>query len=204
MDDYLIRFGFGSPTGIDISHEGEGFVPTPDWKKQKKKEPWYIGDTYHLAIGQGDLSVTPIQLAIAESTVVNGGTRITPHIVTSVTDIHGKEIQKVDPSPKSNNVIDSANAATVRSGMRMTVESGSARSILADLKGNNGQPIESAGKTGTAQTGHGDSTHAWYVGYAPYDNPQILVVVLAEEGGEGFSTAAPVAGEMFKAFFRDK
>jgi len=204
MDDYLIRFGFGSPTGIDISHEGEGFVPTPDWKKQKKKEPWYIGDTYHLAIGQDDLSVTPIQLAIAESTVVNGGTRITPHIVTSVTDIHGKEIQKVDPSPKSNNVIDSANAATVRSGMRMTVESGSARSILADLKGNNGQPIESAGKTGTAQTGHGDSTHAWYVGYAPYDNPQILVVVLAEEGGEGFSTAAPVAGEMFKAFFRDK
>lgn len=204
IDEYLTRFGFGSPTGIDIPHEGEGFVPTPDWKKQKKKEPWYIGDTYHLAIGQGDLSVIPIQLAIAGSTVVNGGTRITPHIVTSVTDRNGKEIQKVDPPSKLNNVIDSANAEIVQSGMRMTVESGSARSVLADLKGTHGNPIESAGKTGTAQTGHGDLTHAWYVGYAPYDNPQILVVVLAEEGGEGYATAAPVAGEMFKAFFKDK
>lgn len=204
MDDYLKRFGFGSPTGIDLPHENDGFVPTPEWKKQKKKEPWYIGDTYHLAIGQGDLSVTPIQLAIAQSIVANGGKKITPHLVTSITDNQGKEIQKVNPQPDSDSVIDSAHTAIVRDGMRMTVVSGSARSILSDLKGNDGQPIDSAGKTGTAQTGHGDTTHAWYVGYAPYDNPQILVVVLVEDGGEGFSTSAPIAGDMYKTFFDKK
>lgn len=204
IDEYLTRFGFGSITGIDLPHENNGFVPTPDWKKQKKKEPWYIGDTYHLAIGQGDLSVTPIQLAIAQSTVVNGGKKIVPHIVTSVTDLNGKVIQKINPAPSADNVIDDQNGAIVRAGMRMTVESGSARSVLSGLKGNNGQLIESAGKTGTAQTGHGDTTHAWYVGYAPYDDPQILVVVLVEEGGEGYSTSAPVAGDMFKAFFKDR
>lgn len=202
IDTYLKKFGFGSPTNIDLPNESSGFVPTPDWKKQKKHESWYIGDTYHLGIGQGDLGVTPLQLVVAESALINGGSIITPHLANKIVDINGQTVKTIDTQTRSQKIIDQNNLAVVQAGMRQTITSGSGHSTLGNLTGQDGQPIQSAGKTGTAQTGHGDTTHAWYVGYAPYDHPQIMVVVLVEEGGEGFSTAAPVAGDMFKAFFQ--
>lgn len=202
MEEYLKKFGYGEFSGIDLPGERNGFVPNPEWKKKIKKEPWYIGDTYHLGIGQGDISVTPIQMAVALSAIANDGSIVTPHLVNKIETVEGVEVQKIDAKVKREKIVDSVNLQTVREGMRQTVESGSARSING-LTGLNGQIIESAGKTGTAQTSKSDTTHAWYIGFAPWQDPKIAVVVLVEDGGEGFSTALPVASQMLKTFFRD-
>lgn len=201
IEEYLKKFGFGSKTGIDLYGESEGFVPNANWKKEKKKEPWYIGDTYHLAIGQGDLLVTPIQLASAISTIINGGNLITPHLGNKVLDVNNNEIKKIINSMRAEKIISQNNLTVVSDGMKQTVESGSARS-LQDLTGLNGQKISTGGKTGTAQSNNKDKTHAWFVGYAPADNPEILVIALIEEGGEGHTAAIPVAKEMLRAYFK--
>lgn len=201
MEEWLLKFGFYAKTNIDLPSEVKGFVPNPSWKKEKRKEPWYIGDTYHLAIGQGDLSVTTIQLATAMSVIVNGGNLVTPHLGNKVIDVDNKEIKKITRVLKSENIASRNNLTTVKEGMMQTVESGSAQN-MKDLTGQSGQKISSGGKTGTAQSNNKDKTHAWYVGFAPADDPQILVVVLVEEGGEGHTSAVPVAKEMLRVFFK--
>lgn len=201
IEEWLLKFGFYAKTNIDLPSEAKGFVPNPSWKKEKKKEPWYIGDTYHLAIGQGDLSVTTVQLATAMSAIVNGGNLVTPHLGNKVIAADNKEIKKITRGVKSENIASQNNISTVKEGMIQTVESGSAQNIK-DLTGLDGQKISSGGKTGTAQSNNKDKTHAWYVGFAPADDPQILVVVLVEEGGEGHTSAVPVAKEMLRAFFK--
>jgi len=185
ITSYASLFGFGAPTGIDLPNEAGGFLPSKEWKEQTKGERWYVGDTYHLAIGQGDLLVTPIQMAVALSVVANGGTKYKPHVTRAVDN------QIVLPEGVA--LPDSIRTAieVVRQGMRQTVTSGSARRL-------NALPVTSAGKTGTAQIGGTEETHAWFTGFAPYDNPEISVVVLIEEGGEGSSTAVPVAENIFK------
>ena len=201
MEEWLKKFGFDSKTNIDLTGEAEGFVPNPNWKKEKKKEPWYIGDTYHLSIGQGDLSITPIQLATAMSTIVNSGNLVTPHLGNKIIDVNNKEIRKIAGALKTEKIVSQNNLNVVRDGMRQTVESGSAKN-LQNLTGLNGQKITSGGKTGTAQSNNKDKTHAWFVGFAPADNPEILVAVLIEEGGEGHTAAVPVAKEMLRAYFK--
>lgn len=185
ITSYARLFGFGTPTGIDMPSEADGFLPSKEWKEETKGERWYVGDTYHLAIGQGDLLVTPIQIAVALSTVANGGTKYEPRVAQVV---GGQVIL-----PKGTVLPDSLKEAikVVRQGMRQTVVSGSARRLSA-------LPIAVAGKTGTAQIGGTEATHAWFTGFAPYDNPEIAVVVLIEEGGEGSSTAMPVAENIFR------
>lgn len=183
--EYAKFFGFGEKTGIDLTGEADGFLPSKDWKEETKGERWYVGDTYHLAIGQGDLLVTPIQIAAALSIVANGGTKYTPHLVTAVDD---QEVYLANET-LSLNLKESIDV--VRQGMRQAVTSGSAIRL-------NSLPITSAGKTGTAQIGGTDETHAWFTGFAPYENPEIAVVVLIEEGGEGSSTAVPVVENIFR------
>lgn len=178
-------FGFGTATGIDLPSEGNGFLPSKDWKETAKGERWYVGDTYHLAIGQGDLLVTPIQMAVALSAVANGGTKYQPHVARAI-DEQIILPQGTSLSPALKDAIE-----IVREGMRQTVIEGSARRL-------NSLSIPVAGKTGTAQIGGTEETHAWFTGFAPYDNPEIAVVVLIEEGGEGSSTAVPVAENIFK------
>lgn len=182
---YAALFGFGKPTGLDLPSEADGFLPSKDWKEKTKGERWYVGDTYHLAIGQGDLLVTPIQMAAALSAVANGGTKYTPHVVLSTDEM----AVKISSEKLPEAVIESL--STVRSGMRQCETSGSGRRLGL-------LPITSAGKTGTAQIGGTEETHAWFTGFAPYENPEIAVVVLIEEGGEGSSTAIPVAEDVFK------
>ncbi len=187
----LTRFGFGARTGIDLP-DGAGLLPTPAWKERTRGEAWYIGDTYHVSIGQGDLRVTPVQLARATGAIANGGRLVVPHLARRITGADGATIEEIRPAATPIG-IPPDDLAIVRRGMREAVVSGSSRA-LGDL------PIAVSGKTGTAQVGNG-KTHAWFTGYAPTDNPELVITVIVEEGGEGSSVAVPVAKELFAWYF---
>ena len=181
LTEWMRKFGLGARTGIDLPSEAVGFVPSEAWKKEAKGEPWYIGDTYNLSIGQGDLLVTPLQIARVTAAVANGGTLVTPHLV--------------DGTKTMTSTVEASSDVwkTVQLGMRDCVTLGSCRA-LASL------PVAMAGKTGTAQWHSEKPYHAWFTGYAPFENPEIVVTVLIEEGGEGSSFAVPVAGEIIRAW----
>ena len=194
INDYAKRFGFGQTTGIDLPGERSGFLPTKQWKKETKGESWYVGDTYHLAIGQGDILVTPIQLANMMSVFANGGTLYKPQIVKSVTNSMGESVYEYFPEKINEKVASRKNINAVRRGLRDTVLYGSARSLLT-------LPVTSAGKTGTAQVGGDKEPHAWFAGFAPYENPEIVLVVLVENGISGGMSATPVFREVMNWYF---
>ncbi len=181
LTQWMRTFGLATKTGIDLPGETTGFVPSEDWKKQTKGEPWYIGDTYNLSIGQGDLLVTPVQMARVTAAVANGGTLVTPHVIQG------------DPAPMSSISVSSTVWQTVQLGMRDCVTYGSCRALSS-------LPIPVAAKTGTAQWNSNKPTHAWSIGFAPFDHPRIVVTVLLEEGGEGSSYAIPVVGDVMRAW----
>ncbi|HPN96733.1 MAG TPA: penicillin-binding transpeptidase domain-containing protein, partial [Candidatus Moranbacteria bacterium] len=193
MKKYENMFGFGQVTGIDIPGESDGLIPDENWKQEKIKEKWYIGDSYHASIGQGFVTATPLQLTNYVAAIANGGTLYTPRIVNRIKKINGEEIS-VSAKVIRKNFISSEAMKVVREGMRQTVTSGTAQT-LKNL------PVEAAGKTGTAQFGTEDKTHAWFVSFAPYDNPTIAMVVLVEGGGEGHSSAVPVTREVYDWYF---
>jgi penicillin-binding protein 2 len=197
MKKYENLFGFGSPTGIDLLGESSGFIPDEKWKEDNKGEKWYIGDSYHAAIGQGDVTVTPLQLANYTAAIANGGTLYSPKIVNHIRSGDGVD-RFVEPEIIRKNFVNQNVLNIVREGMRQTVTEGSARSL-------NQLPVAVAGKTGTAQFGSNEKTHAWFISFAPYDNPEIAMIVLVEGGGEGSSTAVPVTKEVLDWYFsRDK
>ncbi len=189
LKEYGQRFGLGQVTGIDLPGETTGLLPDPDWKKRVKKTPWYIGDTYHMGIGQGDVLVTPLQIVRAVATIANGGTLYHPQLVHEVKDTNGQTV--LNNQPVVQDSIDGASniLRIVREGMRKTVTDGTAR-LLNDL------PIAVAGKTGTAQFEQKDRTHAWFVGFAPYESPSIAIVVMVEGGGDSYTVALPIAKEI--------
>jgi len=191
---YARLFGLGAVTGIDLPGERPGFVPTAEWKEQVKKEPWYIGDTYHFAIGQGDVIVTPLQVANYTAAIANGGTLYQPYLVSKILDSDNKVIKETAPTVIRSNFIDPSNIKIVQEGMRETITSGSARSL-------NTLPVAVAGKTGTAQWSTKKSPHAWFIGFAPYDKPQVAIMVLVEEGVEGSTIAAPIAKDILNWYF---
>ena len=192
---YAELFGLNALLGIDLSSEKPGFLPTKEWKEVTKQERWYVGDTYHLAIGQGDLRVTPLQVAGYTSVFANGGTLYRPTLLSRYLDQQNKqevlnksEIIRADfISEKSLNI--------VRQGLRQAVTIGSAK-ILNSL------PVTAAAKTGTAQWGEGKIPHAWFTCFAPYNNAEIVVTVLVEEGIEGSGITARVANEFLNWYFR--
>ncbi|MBI2476750.1 penicillin-binding protein 2, partial [Candidatus Uhrbacteria bacterium] len=192
MMDYARAFGLGSQTQIDVPAEQSGFLPSAAWKLEVKGEPWYVGDTYHVAIGQGDILVTPIQMAMVTAVFANGGTLYTPQIVDHYTvgerthDIPPRELRE---RPVSQEVI-----RVVREGLREAVTRGSARR-LASL------PVAVAGKTGTAQWHTERKPHAWFTGFAPFENPEVVVTILVEEGGEGSAVAVPLAHDILSWWF---
>jgi penicillin-binding protein 2 len=189
IDKYYALFGIGKKLGIDLPNEADGFLPTPQWKKQARGVEWYIGDTYHVSIGQGDLLVTPLQVAEWTAAVANGGTLWVPRVADAFVDDSGKVVQTIAPEAIRTNLVPDKNLQVIREGMRGTVTYGSAQSLKTAL-------VNVAGKTGTAQWATGKANHAWFTGFAPYEDPQIVVTVLIEEGGEGSSTAVPVAHEI--------
>lgn len=191
---YGAEFGFGKKLGIDLPAESNGFLPTPDWKETVKNDRWYIGDTYHLAIGQGDLLVTPLQIAVMTASFANGGTVYQPHIVKAI--INGDQINPVKPQIISQNVFSPVNVDIVRQGLREAVTYGSASSL-------NSLGVTMAGKTGTAQWTADPKKlpHAWFTGFAPYEKPEIAITVMIEEGGEGSSVSVPVAKQFTDWYF---
>ncbi len=183
LSEWMRRFGMGTKTGIDLPSEAEGFVPSKEWKEQTQGERWFVGDTYNLSIGQGDLLVTPLQVALYTAAIANGGTLLRPHVVKR--DQENTRVQQIT---------EPAFIGVVRSGMRENVTYGSGRS-LSDL------PFAAAGKTGTAQWHREKNNHAWFTSFAPFEKPEIVVTVLLEEGGEGSSVAVPVAKRILRAWW---
>lgn len=193
--DYLKKFNFGKLTNIDLLNEKSGFIPTPEWKEREKQESWYPGDTLHLAIGQGDLLVTPLQIALLTSFFAANGNIYQPHLVKEIFTNETKKI--IQPQKIVSDIIKPTNIDLVRMGMKAATSWGSARS-LANL------PIETAGKTGTAQVSGNKSPHAWFTVFAPFTNPEIVLTIIIENGGEGSSTAIPVANEVLNWYFSKK
>ncbi|MBI2483634.1 penicillin-binding protein 2 [Candidatus Uhrbacteria bacterium] len=192
---YFHQFGLGSKTGIDLPNEAYGFVPSPTWKLQTKKEQWYIGDTYHIAIGQGDLLVSPLQVNLYTAYFANGGMNFIPHVVKNIQQAGSMEhAVEIAPRMYKKDILPDSAMQTVREGLRQAVLSGSARR-LSLLR------VPAAGKTGTAQWQTGKDPHAWFTGWAPFDDPDIVVTVLIEEGEEGSKSAISAAHDFFTWYF---
>ncbi|MBI1971529.1 MAG: penicillin-binding protein 2 [Candidatus Wildermuthbacteria bacterium] len=193
IKQYLEKFGWNEPTGIDIPGEGKGILPTID-------KNWRLGDTYHFSIGQGPFAVTPLQVATAISAIANGGKLMEPHVVKSIVDSEKNPVQEFQPQVKSENFVDPANVEIIKKGMRQTVTAGSATGFLDRI------PVKVAAKTGTAQTGRKtwngkDYLYSWTVAFAPYEDPEIVLVVVVEDIVEGRVAALPVVRDAFQWYF---
>jgi penicillin-binding protein 2 len=209
LAQYARGCGLGRATGIDLDHERQGLIPTSAWKRERFNEAWYPGETLSISIGQGFNLVTPLQMAVFTAAIANGGTLFRPRIVTTIKNVYGHGVEKIDPEiiggiPAGKKTLD-----LVRQGMINVVEGdrGTARSIRI-------KQVEMAGKTGTAQvfsrkTGEKFDNkkqvktlqdHAWFVCYAPAQNPVIAISVIIEHGEHGSSAAAPVAGTLVKKY----
>jgi penicillin-binding protein 2 len=180
-----LKMGFGNLTGIDLPGEKKGVVPTREWKRGKKNEAWFDGDTANISIGQGFLQVSPVQALEMISAVATGGEVLRPHLLKEVQGV------KVDERRGRSAEFSREELAAVKKGLDAVVNSETGTGRLSRVEG-----IRIAGKTGTAQSGQ-DKTHAWFVGYAPEDKPRIAMVVFLENGGRGGVNAAKVANRVF-------
>jgi len=194
---YSKIFRFGSTTGIDLTSENKGLVPTVDYfNRVYGVNGWTRGYLANLAIGQGELLTTPLQLGQFAMILANKGVYHTPHMVDHIYDYSAHEI--ID-FPLDNQYITGISDDVydvVRDGMRMVCDGGTG--WLGKVPG-----IETAGKTGSAQNPHGD-THAWFIGFAPYENPEIAIAVVAENAGGGGAIAAPIARKFMEIYFFGK
>jgi len=196
---YLDLFGWSQKTGIDLPGEFAGFVPTPEWKKKTKNESWWDGDTYNLSIGQSDLQVTPLHIAAAYCAIANGGTLYRPQVVNRVIKdllTSTQPIYEFKPEAIRSNFLNQESLTVVREGMRDVVakDYGSAY-VLHDL------PVSVAAKTGTAETGKAGYFNNWLSAFAPYDNPEIVLVITIE-AVKGVRTATqPVAHDILSQYF---
>lgn len=198
LTEYYFKFKLGNLTGIDIPGEKAGLVPTPEWKeKYFKNNPilgkWYLGNTYHVGIGQGDLLTTPLQVTVWTSAIANNGVGMVPKVLNKVLNNKGEVVYENKPEILFNRFAKEENIKIVQKTMRQTITSGSGRK-LANLS------IEVAGKTGTSQFDGSDlsKTHAWFTAYGPFNDPELAITVLVEGGGEGSETAVPVVRDAFK------
>ncbi len=207
---YAEELGLGRPTGIDLPHEKSGVVPSTSWKKKRLGVPWHSGETLSLAVGQGYINATPLQLLMLISAIADGGRLHLPQVVDRVEDVYGNilkdyppvEVDQVDISEKTLRCIQEALAGAVNDP-----HATGWACVLKDVK--------VAGKTGTAQVirmaqdfKRGDMDrmplkfrdHAWFAAYAPFENPVISVVVLVEHGGYGGAAAAPIAKKVIEKY----
>ena len=209
LHEYLSQFGFGGRTGIDLTGESTGLLPSREWKRRARRQPWYPGETLIVGIGQGYFLTTPLQLAAATAAIANNGIFHTPRVVEYLRTRETGEITPIPPSAKPIPKASQQNWEDVRTGMANVVESarGTAKRIRSDR-------YRIAGKTGTAQvfTVAQDEEydeedlekklrdHALFIAYAPIEDPQIAIAVVVENGGHGGSTAAPIARTIMDAY----
>ncbi len=196
---YAREYGLGAATGIDLPGEASGLVPDPAWKEKTIGEVWTLGDTYNFGIGQGYLTLTPLQLLRVAAAIANGGDVLVPHVVKETVDEKGNVLQQKERQVAHKLSISDQNLAIMREAMRQAAIYGPARTGASSL-------VTIAAKTGTAEFGpqlaNGTyaNSHAWYTGYAPFDNPEIAVVVFLERG-IGATNGGPVAKQIFDYYF---
>ncbi len=198
--DYLAKvsreFGLGEKA-LGWPEEKKGLVPDREWKRKYKKEPWYPGDTLNVSIGQGALMVTPIQLARVYMAIANGGYLYKPYVVKEIEDVKGKKIIDIKPVLERKLNIRPIYLRWIRRGLIEAVKSGTAKSAF--IPG-----LLVAGKTGTAQItsrGRHKKYHAWFVSYAGIKKPEIVTAIFLDHGGHGGSSAAPLAGKLYRFYF---
>jgi penicillin-binding protein 2 len=202
LQDWAKRLGIGRETGIELPGEGPGHIPTPEWrnrlfKKKQTDRPWSVGDNINLSVGQGDLAVAPLQLAVAYSAIANGGYVVRPHLGERVEDADGRVIQEFNQPSRRKLDIKESHRTAILEGLRMAASTpgGTSEGVFADF------PIPIAGKTGTAEKGAGRADQSWYAALAPYPNPRYVVVTTFEAGGFGAETAAPAARRILAELF---
>ena len=199
--DYYHKFGLGKKTGLDIPEETAGLVPTPDWKKKATGEGWFLGDTYNISVGQGDFRASPLQMAVAESAIANGGKVMKPRFVKEVKSPGGQTLQTMQPEVVRENFISPENLNVIRNAMRDVVAKphGTACCRIEETV-----PVPVAAKTGTAETDPNGKKkpHAWFTAFAPFDDPQIEIVVLINNSGEGSQYAAPAVRDTLEWCFK--
>ncbi len=196
--DYAMSLGLGRKTGIELGREREGLIPNAKWKLENKKLPWFLGETFNTAIGQGYVAATPLQLAVMTSAIANGGNLYKP---TLIKDTPPVIVGKAKVSPETLEI--------VKKGLSGVVNEPSGTGWAAKS-----QIISIAGKTGTAQVvaiNIGSQNlperfrdHAWFVAFAPVENPEIALAVLVEHGGHGGGAAAPIAKRAIEAYMNSK
>ncbi|MBL7156019.1 MAG: penicillin-binding protein 2 [Candidatus Pacebacteria bacterium] len=198
IKNYLELFGWGNLTNIDLPGEKSGLIPDKQWKEEyfdnSADKIWVPGDTYNLSIGQGYLSITPLQVVSSFSAIANGGNLLKPQLVKNIIDEDKNVVQDFEQYIIRDNFIDNNNLEVVRQGMRDAVIYGSSV-MLNDL------PVKSAAKTGTAQTGKKDYYHNWVTVFAPYDDPEIVLTVIIENVPEEQVAALPTAKEILNWYF---
>jgi penicillin-binding protein 2 len=191
---YAREFGFGALTGIDLPEERSGLLPDPAWKERVRHMQWLGGDTLNLAIGQGDMTVSPLQMADMMAMVANGGTIYKPHLLKETRDpVSGAIIDRVHPEVLRTSRISPATWTFVQEALRGVITNGTARPVITT------KAVEVAGKTGTAETGVEGQWHSWFAAYAPYqtDNPEERVVVVTMvEASENWEWWAPKAANL--------
>ncbi len=202
LQKWASDLGIGSATGVDLPGETQGLLPTPEWRNQLLKDeltdrPWSIGDNVNLAVGQGDLQTNPLQMAVAYSALANGGDIVRPHLASAATDPAGRTVEQFDPATRRSIDIPPEVRDVVLAGMHdaATAEGGTSVSLFGDF------PVEVAGKTGTAQRPP-NGLQSWYASMAPYPNPKLVVIATVENGGYGAESAAPIAKEIYEAYFK--
>jgi penicillin-binding protein 2 len=197
--EYSKEFGFGKASGIDLPGEIEGFVPTPQWKDRRFHEKWLGGDTMNLAIGQGYMLVTPLQVADMMAMIVNDGIVYRPHLLKELRDpASGAILERVAPEPILKSRISKETFATVRADLRKVVTDGTVKFPIST------KAVQVAGKTGTAEVGLADRWHSWFVSYGPYDAPasEAIVVVVMVEASNPWEWWAPYASNIiYQAIF---
>jgi len=230
LAEYSKALGYGQTSGIELPGESSGLVPDPTWKRINQSENWSVGDTYIDTIGQGYVLATPLQVLLSMATIANDGKHMKPTIIKEIQDANGNVVKSFEPQllwditkdpvisilddngnpTGESKVVETWAVQELQLGLREVVVSGTAKNPFADLS------IPSAGKTGTAEycddvaqakglcITNSWPTHSWYVGYAPYDNPEIVVVAFVYNGGEGASVAAPIVEKVMATYFEMK
>jgi penicillin-binding protein 2 len=214
LAEYARHFGLGAPTGVELPREKRGLIPTRDWKQARLKEPWQIGETISVSIGQGYNLVTPLQLAVAYSALANGGVVWQPRLIKQIESVEGRVIEVFAPKSKGTVPLGDEVITRLRKALWGAVNEEGGTGRAARIKGG-----DVAGKTGTAQVvglpddekarktrilsaRHRD--HALFVCFAPADDPEIAVAVIVENAGNGGVVAAPIAGKILDAYFERK
>jgi penicillin-binding protein 2 len=197
---YARLFGFGETTGIDLPEEAQinTLVPTPAWKMDLKRERWWTGDSLNTVIGQGAITSTPMQVALAYAAVANGGDLLQPHLLRKIVWPGHLQLEPkvIAPTVRRHIELKDETWQVLQSGLRKAVsdEHGTGQSMA-------GLPVKVAGKTGSAQHIRNRPTHAWFVCYAPSNDPEYVVAVFVSEGGHGGATAAPIARRLLVQLF---